>query len=158
LAERKRSFVGRLIVISVFTVFSGYMVAAIFGSVISDLYGSPPPTQATGLSVRERTWCIRSLGSLRDELQGQVTHELLYPVREGDPLARWKLWHAAWVQRLQAARFRCVGTGNGMLDRGYAVLTQMHEGYVSAVEQVTRTRAELAPELKETIQALRQQP
>lgn len=158
MAERKRSFIGRLIVFTVFTVFCGYMVVAIFGSIISDLYGSPPPPQAAGLSVRERTWCIRSLGGLRDEMHSQVTHELLYPVREGDPFARWNLWHAAWKERLERAKNRCVGTGNSTLDQGYAILGDMHAAYVSAVEQVTRTRAEVAPKLKDTIQTLRRQP
>ena len=158
MATRKRSFIGRLIVISLFGAVCTYMAAAIVGSVVSDLYGSPPPSQATGLSVRERTWCIRGLGGLRDELQSQVTHELLYPLREGDPFARWNLWHAAWQEKLRTARGRCVGTGNDALDRGFVLLDEMDAGYTSAVRQVTTTRTELAPILKETIQALRQQP
>jgi hypothetical protein len=158
LAERKRSPVGRLIVFTLFALFCGYLVAAIFAGIISDLYSGPPPQQAAGLSVRERTWCVRGLGRLRDELESQVTHELLYPIREGHPLARWNLWHGAWAQRLETAMGRCAGMGNDTLDQGYGVLTQMHEGYVAAVEQVATTRTEVAPELNETIQALRQQP
>ena len=158
MAERKRSIVGRLVVFSMYGAFCLYVALAIIGSVVTDLYGKPPPSQSTGLSLREKTWCIRNLGGLRDELQGQVKHELLHPVREGDPYARWNLWHEGWKEKFRTARGRCEGTGNETLDHGYHTLERMDESYSTAVMQVAQTESEIAPALKNTIQALRLQP
>jgi hypothetical protein len=134
-----------------------YFSFAIFGSIISHLYAKPPPDDHSSLGVRERTWCVRTIVGLRDELEGQVTLELQHPRREGDPAARWLLWKSGWQNKLATAKSRCVGVGNAMLDRAYDQLSQLESGYAAAVDGMIRTRAGVSPGLQEALSQLKKQ-
>ena len=62
-----------LVVLLLFSSVVAYFGVAIVGSIVTDLYGAPPTTAPGTLDARERTWCIRALVDLRDELEGKVT-------------------------------------------------------------------------------------
>jgi len=157
-AEAKtKSVVGRIIVILTFSAVVAYFGIAIFGSIVTHLYGAPPPADSTSLGLRERTWCIRTIVGLRDELEGQVTLELQHPRRDGDPAARWHLWKGGWQNKLTTAKSRCVGVGNATLDRAYQQLSQLESGYAGAVDGMIRTRAGVSPGLQEALSQLKQQ-
>jgi hypothetical protein len=158
-ATKPRSVLGRIAVISLFTLVVGYFSFAIFGSIVSQLYGRPPVEQdaAGDLDPRERTWCVRSIVGLRDEIEGQVTLELQHPKREGDPAARWTLWRSGWRAKLATARGRCVGAGHTTLDHAYQQLAELEIGYGTAVDRVIRTRTEISAGLQEALSHLKKQ-
>jgi hypothetical protein len=157
--KQPRSVFGRIAVIGLFTVVVGYFSFAIFGSIIGQLYGRPPVEQdaAGDLNLRERTWCVRSIVGLRDELEGQVTLELQHPKREGDPAARWTLWRSGWRAKLATARGRCVGAGHTTLDHAYEQLAELEVGYGAAVDSVIRTRTHTSAGLQEALSQLKGQ-
>ncbi|OGQ80952.1 MAG: hypothetical protein A2289_12290 [Deltaproteobacteria bacterium RIFOXYA12_FULL_58_15] len=156
MTERKKSILGRVIVITLFATVVVYFATAILGSVFSHLYGKPPPQgQATVMGTQERTWCIRRLVGLRDELEGQVTLELHHPKREGDPFSRWQLWNEGWRDKLGTAETRCVGFGTSNLDRAYERLTDLHAGYEAAITTMIRTRTQVGVSLQESLQQLK---
>jgi hypothetical protein len=155
--KRKKSVVGRIIVLVLFSVVVAYFGIAIFGSIVTHLYGSPPAEDADTLGLRERTWCIRTIVGLRDELEGQVTLEMQHPKREGDPAARWELWKDGWHDKLTTATERCVGVGNATLDRAYNRLAQLEAGYAAAVDGMIRTRTGVSPGLQEALSQLKKQ-
>jgi hypothetical protein len=157
--KKPRSVLGRMVVIGLFTVVVGYFSFAIFGSIISQLYGQPPVEQdaAGDLDQRERTWCVRSIVGLRDELEGQVTLELQHPKREGDPAARWTLWRSGWHAKLATAHSRCVGAGNTTLDHAYQQLAELEVGYGVAVDRVILTRTDISAGLQEALSHLKKQ-
>ena len=157
MAKRPKSLVGRLIVFVLFGSVVAYFGIAIFGSIVTDLYGQPPPDDTSNLGLRERTWCIRGIIGLRDELEGQVTLELQHPRRDGDPYARWRVWNEGWQDKLSTGRIRCVGIGNQPLDRAFERLTALHIGYTEGVEAMIKTRAEVANGLQESLRALKKQ-
>lgn len=152
-----KSFLGRLIVLVLFCAVVGYFAVAIVGSVVTDLYGGPPANASGELDARERTWCIRTIVGLRDELENQVTVEMQRPGRAGDPFARWREWEAQWTARYEAGKGRCVGFGNTALDRGYERLASLHHGYTAAVDAVIATRSQVAPGLVESLAELKKQ-
>lgn len=155
--ERKKSLLGRSIVIALFCAVLVYVSIAVFGSMFMQLYGKAPPQDSNTLGVRERTWCVRTIVGLRDELEGQVTLELQHPKREGDPAARWALWKSGWHNKLTMATQRCVGVGNTLLDGAYAQLAQLETGYADAVDSMIRTRTGVCPKLQEGLSQLKRQ-
>ena len=155
--QRRKSLVGRIVVFVAFSAVVAYFTVAIFGSIINHLYGGPPPDETGSLGMRERTWCIRSIVGLRDELEGQVTLEMQHPKREGDPAARWQLWKEGWQSKLTHARGRCFGAGNATLDRAFDRLTELETGYATAVDGMIQTRAGVSPGLQEALSQLKKQ-
>lgn len=155
--KRTRSVAGRAVVFLLFFVVVAYFGTAIFGSIINQLYGKPPPESNGELGLRERTWCIRTIVGLRDELEGQVTLEMQHPKREGDPAARFRLWQEGWQAKLDRARDRCVDAGNKALDRAYQQLTELERGYGASVERMIQTRARVAPQLQDSLAELKAQ-
>jgi hypothetical protein len=157
-SDCKKSFAGRLLVASLFVTVMLYFGVAVIGSIVVDLYGRPPPAEGTSMTVKERTWCIRNLVGLRDELEGEVTFQLQRARTKAEPMARWNDWDAEWQRTLAAARGRCVNAGNLVLNQAYDRLMSLHVGYAAAVSAAIDARASAALRFDESLQQLRDQP
>ncbi|MBI3179058.1 MAG: hypothetical protein HYZ27_05315 [Deltaproteobacteria bacterium] len=149
----EKSTLGRIVVIAVYALIAGYFSVAILGSIVNQLYGKPPAHEGK-LTQADRTWCLRALVGLRDEIEGQAALELQHPRREGDAFARWRLWEQAWIGKLSAARARCTGS-DATLDQAYASLSELHASYAQAIERMIHARSEVADKLKVSLEALR---
>jgi hypothetical protein len=154
----KKSARGRAVVYSLFLGVVIYAVIALIGSIVTEIYGRPPPGTVGSLSRAERTWCIRAIVDLREELEGKVTLELQRPTREPDPFDRWRSFDSKWAERLDASRTRCAAAGNPALDEALGNLVALHGGYVSVVEQMITTRSTAAAKLGDSLGVLKKQP
>ncbi len=144
---------GRAVVILLFAAIAGYFGVALFGSILNQLYGAPPVHEGR-LSRADRTWCLRALVGLRDEIEGQAALELQHPRREGDAFARWRTWEPVWRAKLASAQGRCTGSDQA-LDQAYTSLGELHAGYAQAIERLIHARSEVADKLKTSLKALR---
>ncbi len=148
---------GRAVAYALYFGVAGYFIVAMVGSVVTEIYGSPPPANVSNAARAERTWCTRALVDLRDELEGKVALELQRPNDTGAPLARWQGTNDKWQEHFQAARSRCVGIGNVALDQGYASLLELHLGYAQVVTEVSAARHGPAARLSDAIGNLKKQ-
>ncbi len=112
LSRQRRT--GRMLVIAGFTVFAGYLVVSVLTSVVMSLYGKPPSAHAGALSEDDRNYCVRTLVSLRDELEEEITLVAQPPKPRIDAKAHWETWNASFRERFDDARGRCVHDDAGM--------------------------------------------
>ena len=157
-SDAKKSARGRTIVYSVFLGIVVYVAIALVGSIVTEIYGRPPPASVGSLDRAERTWCIRALVDLRDELEGKVTLELQHPSRDPDPFERWHAFDAKWVDRFEVSRTRCGAAGNEAMDGGFGNLLALHAGYVAVVSEMITARSTAAIRLGDSLTILKKQP
>lgn len=155
-APRRRP--GRALVYAVFSIVVAYFAVALVGSIVTEIYGGPPPDHLGSGTRAERTWCIREVVDLRDEIEGKVTLELQHGSRDADPFARWRTFESAWLARMDAARTRCAAADNAALDEAFGNLTALHGGYVAGVDQMITTRTTAARKLADSLSVLKKQP
>ena len=156
--DTRKSATGRLVVYAAFLAVVIYVGIALVGSIVTEVYGRPPPGNVGSLAKAERTWCIRAVVDLRDELEGKVTLELQHPSRDADPFARWRGFEGKWVERLDTAKTRCAADGNPAMDAAFGTLVALHAGYLGVVEQMITTRSTAAGRLEDSLGVLKKQP
>jgi hypothetical protein len=157
---RKRSRAGRLVVYTVFWTFASAVTLAVLGSVAFNLYGRPPTAGSSEetFAKRHRTWCIRTLVGLRDELELEVTHELAYPAGGRPPMTRWNGWVGDWQARLDDATVRCSTGQDREMSDAYQQLRRLFDGYQNGVTQIAESRQGMARTLDDVVQRLSQKP
>ncbi|MBI5509242.1 MAG: hypothetical protein HY903_10865 [Deltaproteobacteria bacterium] len=158
MGERQTSRRGRAVIYAAFLGVLTYLSIAIIGSIVTEIYGRPPPPNLGRLSRPERTWCIRSLVDLKDELEGKVTLQLQRVAHGADPFERWRTFEGRWNERLAEARQRCVGNEVLVLDQGYAELEALYAGYAAVVDSMIKTQIGPATRLGEALGSLKKQP
>ena len=145
--------IGRLIVLGVFFVGAGYLVVSVVTSVVLSLYGKPPSAHAGALSEDDRSYCVRALVGLRDELEEQMTLVAQPPKPGVDAKARWERWDASFRGRFDDASMRCVRDDAGM-EHAYEALIAMHDGYAGAASRIFEVRSLYVPAIADVEQLL----
>jgi hypothetical protein len=144
--------VGRLSVLAVFAVVAGYILVSCITSVLLALYGKPPHMHGGALQTEDRSYCVRTLVALRDELELEVTNVAQPPKPRVDAGARWAAWDATFHQRFDEARLRCAQDDE--LSSAYERLAAMYDNYAGAAGKILATRTEIAPQLANVVELL----
>lgn len=153
---KERSFWGRLVVLGSFWGVAAWAGLAVIGSLVVTLYGRPPAVSSSDelAHTRQRAWCVRTLVGLRDELEGEVNHELTHPAQAGPPLARFQQWSEDWQNRFEEAAALCHAGFEPAMADAYAKLRGLHQGHLDALTLMARTRTDIGRPLNETVHEL----
>lgn len=143
--------IGRYIVYCFFAALTAYLVIMVLTSVLLSLYGTPPVAGSARLEGAQRDWCLRTLVTLRDELEHEVQLALRVPPR-GDPQARFATWNARWMQRQVDGASRC--PDEAAFERAHVRLVALHAAYVQSIEGLLKARSDLGPSLSDVMQLL----
>lgn len=144
---------GRLVIYAVFILFAGYILTSVLTSVFLALYGNPPSTLDGGFSAEERSYCVRTLVGLRDELEQEVTNVAQPPRPRIDAKERWQTWDVSFHERFNSAQSRC--TRDDRFDRAYESLGSMYDGYAIAAKRIIEVREGVAPQVADVVELLR---
>ncbi|MEZ0313235.1 MAG: hypothetical protein ACAI38_15795 [Myxococcota bacterium] len=144
---------GRLVVFSLFAVVASYILISVIASVFLALYGKPPTLDDGAFGADDRSYCVRTLVGLRDELEQEVTNVAQPPKPRIDAKARWQAWDATYHERMSTARARC--SQDDGIEHAFEKLAAMYDGYASAARRIIEVRATVAPAVADVVQLLR---
>lgn len=145
--------IGRTLVFTLFIILAVYILGVTLTSVFLALYGKPPSLHDGAFTVADRSYCVRTLVGLRDELEQEVTNVAQPPKPRIDAQARWLAWDATFAERMAEARSRC--TQDDGMERAYDKLGQMYKGYAAAATHIIAVRTTIAPAVADVVQLLR---
>ncbi len=148
----RKSRFGRLFVQLVFWIVTGYGVVAVLGSIVTDLYGKPPATGSSqaAFAAKQRTWCLRTLIALRDELDSELRYELGRPSNKP---TRWADFSKGWQASLDNATTRCSGA-DPLLTEAYSDLRAAYGSYQRGLGEVEQGRLQLYDQLAHNLELL----
>ena len=154
----ERSFWGRVFVLGPFWGVSAYVALAIIGSLVTTLYGGAPTFAQSDAAARarQREWCLRTLVTLHDELESEVTHALTRIPEP--PLERFTTFEERWQGELELAAARCGTELEPAIADAYAKLRSLHQGYAAGVTQLMRTRHDVGGALTDRLKGLTSGP
>lgn len=144
---------GRLVVFSVFAVIASYVLISVLVSVFLALYGKPPTLDDGAFGADDRSYCVRTLVGLRDELEQEVTNVAQPPKPRVDAKERWQTWDATFHERMSTARARC--SQDDGLEQAFEKLAAMYDGYAGAARRIIQVRTTVAPAVADVVQLLR---
>ncbi len=142
----------RLVVFSLFAVVASYILITVIASVFLALYGKPPTLDDGAFGADDRSYCVRTLVGLRDELEQEVTNVAQPPKPRVDAKARWQAWDATFHERMSTARARC--SQDQGFEGAFEKLATMYDGYAGAARRIIDVRANVAPALADVVQLL----
>lgn len=153
----RNQIIGRTIVFVLFGSSLAYCIVAVIGSVAFQLFGQAPPLHPDDVALghKERTWCVRRIVGLRDELERHVNLELQRPKIKKDPFLRWQTWEQGWLDDVSLAHDRCVNLSEQTLDQAFVQLNAMHVDYQLAVKRIIQTRTQASVDLQESLRILK---
>lgn len=145
--------IGRTLVFTTFAILAVYILGVTLTSVFLALYGKPPTLQDGDFTVAQRSYCVRTLVGLRDELEQEVTNVAQPPKPRVDAQARWLAWDATFHERMGEARSRC--NQDDDMGSAYEKLARMYDGYAAAAKHIIEVRTTVAPAVADVVQLLR---
>ena len=143
---------GRTIVLVTFLSVLIALIVALAGSILTDLFG-PPPSAENAIFYREKSWCVRRLSGLRDELSARFVFEAGRLPDAPPPKTPHAEWQRKWQGKYEEAEQGCMHNSQD-LKTAFLLLGTLRKDYQGIIEQLAQTSRRTNNSLSHSIKAL----